>query len=227
MARPSQLPTQRPKRVRFQTSGSSDPAATSTADDSAVGSDQDSDSSELSESSEDPSSESSDEDEDEALDVDMNERQGKDGVTNLRAGQGKKPTMKFDRTKLGPDIRIFLKDFLPQLKAANDELESHRKAGTLKSREIDMTDADDVEEYIEMVSQTLEGGMCMCMANVDQDLGLGVLEEKKPNADDDASSESDSDDEMEGVEKEKDVLGKLLGRAGTKDNVVIQEVQGA
>jgi hypothetical protein len=226
MARPSQLPTQRPKRVRFQTSGSSDPAATSTADDSTVGSDQDSDSSELSESSEDPSSESSDdEDEDEALDVDMNERQGKDGVTNLRAGQGKKPTMKFDRTKLGPDIRIFLKDFLPQLKAANDELESHRKAGTLKSREIDMTDADDVEEYIEMVSWTLDRGTCM--ANVDQDLGLGVLEEKKANADDDASSESDSDDEMEGVEKEKDVLGKLLGRAGTKDNVVIQEVQAA
>jgi hypothetical protein len=226
MARPSQLPTQRPKRVRFQTSGSSDPAATSTADDSTVGSDQDSDSSELSESSEDPSSESSDdEDEDEALDVDMNERQGKDGVTNLRAGQGKKPTMKFDRTKLGPDIRIFLKDFLPQLKAANDELESHRKAGTLKSREIDMTDADDVEEYIEMVSWTLDRGTCM--ANVDQDLGLGVLEEKKANADDDASSESDRDDEMEGVEKEKDVLGKLLGRAGTKDNVVIQEVQAA
>jgi hypothetical protein len=226
MARPSQLPTQRPKRVRFQTSGSSDPAATSTADDSTVGSDQDSDSSELSESSEDPSSESSDdEDEDEALDVDMNERQGKDGVTNLRAGQGKKPTMKFDRTKLGPDIRIFLKDFLPQLKAANDELESHRKAGTLKSREIDMTDADDVEEYIEMVSWTRDRGTCM--ANVDQDLGLGVLEEKKANADDDALSESDSDDEMEGVEKEKDVLGKLLGRAGTKDNVVIQEVQAA
>jgi hypothetical protein len=30
---------------------------------------------------------------------------------------------------------------------------------------------------------------------------------------------------MEDVDKERDVLGKLLGRAGTKDAVVIQEVQ--
>jgi hypothetical protein len=30
---------------------------------------------------------------------------------------------------------------------------------------------------------------------------------------------------MEDADREKDVLGKLLGRAGTKEAVVIQEVQ--
>jgi hypothetical protein len=69
----------------------------------------------------------------------------------LRAGQGTKPVMKLSKKEMGPDIRTFLKDFLPQLKAANDELMAHKKAGTLKSREIDMTDADEAEEYIEMV----------------------------------------------------------------------------
>jgi hypothetical protein len=58
-----------------------------------------------------------------------------------------------------------------------------------------------------------------------QDLGLGVLEEKDPNASD--SSAGDSDDEMEDGAKEKDVLGKLMGRPGAKENVVIQEVQDA
>jgi hypothetical protein len=157
----------RRKRVRFETDGSSEPsiseesalAPTSVADDSTVASDFGSDSdSELSESSEEPSSESSSEDEEEedaASDAELREQEGNNGVINLRAGQGKKPTMKLDKEELGPDIRDFLKDFLPQLKAANDELEAQKKAGTLKSREIDMADAEEGEPYIEMVHQTL------------------------------------------------------------------------
>jgi hypothetical protein len=35
----------------------------------------------------------------------------------------------------------------------------------------------------------------------------------------------DSDHDMEDAETEKDVLGKLMGRTGSKDAVVIQEVQ--
>lgn len=154
----------RRKRVRFEADASSDPsiseesalASTSAADDSTVASDFGSDSdSELAESSEEPSSDSSSEDEDEedaASDAELHEPKGSNGVVNLRAGQGKKPTMKLDKKELGPDIRDFLKDFLPQLKAANDELEAQRKAGTLKGREIDMTDAEEPEQYIEMVS---------------------------------------------------------------------------
>ncbi|EAT82306.1 hypothetical protein HBH56_108460 [Parastagonospora nodorum] len=209
----------RRKRVRFEADASSDPsiseesalASTSVADDSTVTSDFGSDSdSELSESSEEPSSDSSSEDEDDedaASDAELHEHKGNNGVVNLRAGQGKKPTMKLNKEELGPDIRDFLKDFLPQLKAANDELEAQRKAGTLKSREIDMTDAEEADQYIEM------------------DLGLGVLEEKGPNADDDSAS--DSDEEMGDDVTEKDVLGKLMGRPGTKEGVVIQEVQDA
>jgi hypothetical protein len=149
--------TQQEKRVRFQTGSTAEKSALPT-DDTTLASDNGSDSdSELSDSSEDPSDDSSseeeDEDEDAMLDTAPEKQQGKDGVTNLRAGQGKKPVMKLSKKEMGPDIRTFLKDFLPQLKAANDELMAAKKAGTLKSREIDMVDAEEEKEYIEMVSR--------------------------------------------------------------------------
>jgi hypothetical protein len=109
--------------------------------------------SELSESSEEPSdlSSSEDEDADESTKMDV-EPQREPDVVNLRANRGKKPTYKLDEEELGPDIRTFLKDFLPQLKAANEELEAQRKEGTLKKREIDAVDGEEDEQYIEMVS---------------------------------------------------------------------------
>ncbi|KAF2825811.1 hypothetical protein CC86DRAFT_394660 [Ophiobolus disseminans] len=206
--------THRRKRVRFAPSSSSSPTMSDAstlapADDSTAASSHDSSSdSDLSESSEDPSSESSSEDEDDEVDATSDdnpedrlaEHTGRNGITNLRAGQGTKPTMKFDETELGPDIRTFLKDFLPQLKASNEELERQRVAGTLKGREIDATEGGEGEAYIEM------------------DLGLGVLEEKD-------GEESGSDEEMEDGQKEKDVLGKLMGGRDTKEGAVIQEVK--
>lgn len=72
-------------------------------------------------------------------------------VVNLRANRGKKPTYKLDEEEFGPDIRTFLKDFLPQLKASNEELEAQRKEGTLKKREIEVVDEEEDEQYIEMV----------------------------------------------------------------------------
>lgn len=109
-------------------------------------------SSELSESSEDPSDLSSSEDEDdENTEMDV-ETQQEPEVVNLRANRGQKPTYKLDKEEFGPDIRTFLKDFLPQLKAANEELEAQRKEGTLKNREIDTADGQENEQYIEMVS---------------------------------------------------------------------------
>jgi hypothetical protein len=108
-------------------------------------------SSELSESSEEPSDLSSSEDDDEES-TKMDAKAPKEPeVVNLRANRGQKPTYKFDEGDLGPDIRTFLKDFLPQLKAANEELEAERKQGTLKKREIDAVDGEDNEQYIEMV----------------------------------------------------------------------------
>jgi hypothetical protein len=160
-------PSHRRKRVRFATSSqaSSEPslsdesalASTGIASDTTAASDYGSDSdSSLSDSSEDPSSESSsDDDEDMASDDNLEEHAGRNGITSLRAGQGKKPTMKLDQDDLGPDIRVFLKDFLPQLKAANEELEAQRRDGTLKGREIDATEGEEGAPYIEMVSRVL------------------------------------------------------------------------
>lgn len=110
-------------------------------------------SSDLSESSEEPSDLSSSEDDDEenAQMADAHKTPKEPEVVNLRANRGQKPTYKLDDADLGPDIRDFLKDFLPKLKAANEELEADRKQGTLKKREIDVVDGEENEQYIEMV----------------------------------------------------------------------------
>ncbi|EOA87169.1 uncharacterized protein SETTUDRAFT_153895 [Exserohilum turcica Et28A] len=164
----------------------------------------------LSESSEEPSSdESSSEEEDDNDDDDsaddtemaLDEPAGPDGVVNLRANRGNKPTMKLSALEMGPDIRGFLKDFLPKLKAANEELDAQKKAGTLRS--LDAGDQQDGEPYIEM------------------DLGLGVLEEKDANATSDTDGESDTQDSN----TEKDVLGKLMGRQQKQDPAGIEVLQ--
>lgn len=112
-------------------------------------------SSELSESSEEPSDlSSSDDDDEESTDMAVDAPKEPE-VVNLRANRGNKPTYKLDQEELGPDIRTFLKDFLPKLKAANEELEADRKQGTLKKREIDAVDEEESEQYIEMVRNRL------------------------------------------------------------------------
>src|SRR5689334_19378839 len=122
---PSRAPeafAHRGKRVKFASGDSSEPsisdasalAPTSAGDQSTDASVYDSHTeSELSESSEEPSDDSSSEEESEDEDEDMKDEEGQDGVVNLRANRGKKPTMKIDKEALGPDIRDFLKDFLP------------------------------------------------------------------------------------------------------------------
>ncbi|KAJ8114257.1 hypothetical protein OPT61_g3810 [Boeremia exigua] len=181
----------------------SDSAPTKSAD--AAESHSGDESSELSESSEEPSDLSSSEDEDEESTKTAAQAPKEPEVVNLRANRGQKPTYKLDEEELGPDIRTFLKDFLPKLKAANEELEADRKQGTLKKREIDAVDGEEDEQYIEM------------------NLGLGVLKMK----DADQSSESGSDTDMSDGDddtKEKDVLGKLMGQEKAKEPAGIQEV---
>ncbi|CAO2655127.1 Nn.00g101910.m01.CDS01 [Neocucurbitaria sp. VM-36] len=200
------------KRAKLSGDDSSEPSisdesalvATSIGEYSTDASDHESDTeSELSESSEEPSSEESSEDDNDGQDTEMElEDQEQDGVVNLRANRGKKPVMKLGQEELGPDIRGFLKDFLPQLKAANEELEAQRRAGTLKT--VEAAGDEDREQYIEM------------------DLGLGVLEAKDPNADD--STESDTETDTGDGEKEKDILGKLMGRNKVAEPVKIEEV---
>ena len=135
--------------------GNADPAAKSakalTKSTDADNTDSGDESSELSESSEEPSDLSSSEDEDEGSTKMEVEESKEPEVVNLRANRGQKPTYKLDDEELGPDIRTFLKDFLPKLKAANEELEAERSQGTLKKREIDAVEGAEEEQYIEMV----------------------------------------------------------------------------
>ncbi|KAJ4356617.1 uncharacterized protein N0V89_004653 [Didymosphaeria variabile] len=169
----------------------------------------------VSESSEEPSEESSEEDSSEAQDDDEREmdeegvQQDAEEVVNLRANRGKRPDFKLPGDEELDDIRPFLKDFLPKLKAANEELEAQKKAGTLQSSEIiGDEEADGEEQYIEM------------------NLGLGVLEEQGDEADNDAheSLDNNKEGEEEQQDSEKDVLGKLMGREKPKEPVGIQEV---
>lgn len=133
-------------------SGSRDNASTlPTKPDDAGDMDSAGESSELSESSEEPSDLSSSEDEDDKHSKKESEATNEPDVVNLRANRGQKPSYKLDEEDLGPDIRTFLKDFLPKLKAANEELEEERNRGTLKKREIDAVEGDEDQQYIEMV----------------------------------------------------------------------------
>jgi hypothetical protein len=151
--------TDRRKRVRLTPtpteSSTSDPIFSSAPSKSTAASDADllsESDSELEESSEEPSSdESSEEDSDEELQSDLEDE---NGIVNLPAVRARKPNMKLPKDELGPDLRPFLANFLPQLKAANEALEKEREAGTLKA--IDGEDAVEGDgEYIEMVSKSL------------------------------------------------------------------------
>lgn len=56
-----------------------------------------------------------------------------------------------------------------------------------------------------------------------QDLGLGVLEAKDPNRNDDSDSEGENGDD-ENESKERDVLGKLMGKKKNDAPPVVQEL---
>ncbi|KAF2438580.1 hypothetical protein P171DRAFT_163843 [Karstenula rhodostoma CBS 690.94] len=165
----------------------------------------------VSESSEEPSDESSEdsseaEDDEQEDEMDEDVQLGAEDVVNLRANRGKRPDFKLPGDEKLEDIRPFLKDFLPKLKAANEELEAQKATGTLQTSEIIGEEEADVEEqYIEL------------------NLGLGVLEERDDDADAAADNESGGGD-AEQRDQEKDVLGKLMGREKPTEPVGIQEV---
>lgn len=94
-----------------------------------------------------------------------------------------------------------LRDFLPALAAANQDLEVERREGRLEERDIERVDEGEGGQYIEM------------------DLGLGVLEERvhgEGSSEGEEESGSDGDGE-DGMGKEPDVLGRLLGRGKRKE----------
>ncbi|CAD0106041.1 unnamed protein product [Aureobasidium uvarum] len=128
------------------------------------------------------------------------------------------------------DLQSRLRAFLPQMAAANAELEKLAQEGRLEGKRLE--DVGEGDEYVEM------------------ELGLGVMEEKKEGEDssDDSSNESsddsseassedgDDDDDnnnkeqkkkqKEKEQKEKDILGRLMGhKQGREKAAGIQEVE--
>jgi len=109
----------------------------------------------------------------------------------------KKPDMKsFPRP--GLSIRDRVAAFLPELAAANQELEELRRNGGLNAKILDdYTDKDGKGQggYIEM------------------DLGLGVLEEKNGQG----GPESESESETGNAENDDSVMDDLMGRKGKRE----------
>ncbi|KAK7530829.1 uncharacterized protein J3D65DRAFT_687449 [Phyllosticta citribraziliensis] len=198
-----------PRRTRPQSTSTSAPNASNPATETKRkpedASDAESDSSALSTSSEEPSSDS----EDDSLSQDEDSEADVPTLPQPPNAEARKNLYKkaMPRTSL---LGNRLKEFLPQLAAANEELERDRAAGKLAEKSLDQV--DESGQYIEM------------------DLGLGVLEEKDPNKmDQDSESSDDAEDEMEAdagaaEDQERDVLGKLMGKKRTKSGAGIQEV---
>ncbi|KAL0263573.1 hypothetical protein SLS55_002554 [Diplodia seriata] len=172
-------------------------------------SDAESDSSVVSSSSEEPSSESDDDSEDEE-DTPMDT----DEITSLPLPPDPETRRRIYQRQAPPSSSLGdrLKAFLPQLAAANEELERDRAAGKLAAMSLENVGEDD-DNYIEM------------------NLGLGVLKERDPNKmESDSESDEDADDEMDtgadGQETKEDVLAKLMGKKKPKAGPGIQEVPG-
>ncbi|OBW63790.1 MAG: Cysteine proteinase [Aureobasidium pullulans] len=124
------------------------------------------------------------------------------------------------------DLQSRLQTFLPQMAAANAELEKLAQEGGLEGKRLE--DVGEGDEYVEM------------------ELGLGVMEEKKEGDEssdessdetsDDSSEDSSEDDDEEDKaqkkkqkekeQKEKDILGRLMGhKQGREKAAGIQEVE--
>lgn len=160
---------------------------------------------EESDSSEYESSSEEDEDSDDSAD----DSEAEDEIVTI--GGPVKPSIRKPKTGAF-DLKSRLAAFLPQLAAANSELERLRAEGGLEG--MSMEDVDEEEGgYIEM------------------DLGLGVLEEKRDGEEsgDEEGEDADADtmDEESKKQKEKDVLGRMMGFKGGRQAAGIEEVGGA
>ncbi|MCJ1224306.1 hypothetical protein MMC12_000951 [Toensbergia leucococca] len=106
-----------------------------------------------------------------------------------------------------------LSSLLPTLAAANKTLEVERAEGVLWERDIENLGSEEDGRYIEM------------------DLGLGVLEEKctrnRSNSSSSIGSSSSSSSETEtNPPKERDILGRLMGRGSKPERPEIQVLGG-
>ncbi|KAK8220018.1 hypothetical protein M8818_000434 [Zalaria obscura] len=135
---------------------------------------------------------------------DASENEGIEDLASVINVSGlKKPQMQLPASS-SHDLRSRLSSFLPQLAAANAELEQLAQNGGLEGKRFEDVDEGAEGGYIEM------------------ELGLGVLEEKREGGE----YGDDADEEDEEGEDEDDHLGRLMGQVRKGQNLGIQEVDG-
>lgn len=112
------------------------------------------DNTELSTSSEEPSSASDDSDSDaEERSPDTSHRQYEDNGTRIHIRAGGRPHITKGVANVG--LRDKLRGFLPDMRAANEQLEREREAGTLEKRNMENVEGE--ASHIEMVRSRLRG----------------------------------------------------------------------
>jgi hypothetical protein len=133
---------------------------------------------------------SSFEGDDDGLSASGDEEPESGNITTLR------PTNERPNISLGlikdSTVAYKLPGFLAQMRAANQELEEEKSAGTLANRRIELDESDSNAE---------------CEQHIEMNLGLGVLEEKN----DGTSTTSESGSSNEEGEGEGNIMEKLLG----------------
>lgn len=167
--------------------------------------------SELSSSSEEPSSVSSGS-ESEELDENIAESDCGSDVINLRIGG--KPTMRLRPAHTAPgfDLLAKVRNFMPQIHAANETLDQERVEGAIDKRKLEI----DSDEGSEPGDGDSERGPV-----IEMNLGLGVLEEQKHGADgillptphsSDSDEGSDAEGAMAAGSAGPDIFAALLGQ---------------
>jgi Domain of unknown function (DUF4598) len=105
--------------------------------------------SELSVSSSEPSDLDSDSDSDASSESGFEFEDAESKIINLRSGT--KPKIEISEEHGAPSILDKLREFMPKMKAANDELEVEREDGTLYRRNLEIVDEEEGGQIIEMV----------------------------------------------------------------------------
>ncbi|KAF1814907.1 hypothetical protein P152DRAFT_447195 [Eremomyces bilateralis CBS 781.70] len=129
----------------------------------------------------------------------------------------RRPRMRLDEAALAAGdsgqvvpLSVRLREFLPQLAAANQALETDRKAGNVSALSME-SDFEDGVQYIEM------------------DLGLGVLEERDPDMTSSSSESSDDEDDVADdaptePRYKENAMEKLMGQKPAAAGPKIEEV---
>ncbi|GAD95066.1 conserved hypothetical protein [Paecilomyces variotii No. 5] len=133
-----------------------------------------------------------------------------DSIINVRG----RPRPRIQRINGDSSVLSRISDFLPRLKAANEELRRNFEAGKSKDIVMDDVDEEDEGQYIEM------------------NLGLGVLEGQNDEGRDESSTKDDSDGTSDNEPEpstsrqgNSNVLDKLMGRKAKSKRPAIEEMK--